>query len=122
MDIINKTNIPKKQVGDKLSSEDINRINSSVNQSIDAINQLLKSDCNINQEIGDYNKEINLSDAVEFVPKSRRSRGMCIKFLSSDTHKYITYIYQGEDTSDEEWNKSDNWEELGFDYIDGGIW
>lgn len=122
MELVKKTGVPLKQAGDKLSSSDINQINSAVNQSIDAVNQLLKSDCNINQEVGNYNKEFNLENAIASVPKSRRVRGLCIKFLSSESHNYVTCIYQGPTVDDLDWVKTENWEELGFDYIDGGIW
>lgn len=115
MNLVNKTDVPVKNPGDKLTSQDINKINQILNQSVDAINYVLKLECNLNAEVGDYERIFTLEEAIELVPLGRRVLGILIQFLSKDG--LSCFRYKGGT-----WEDQGNWESVEFDYIDGGVW
>lgn len=120
MDLLNKTGVPIKNLGEDLDYQEINNINSSVNSTIDVVNLNLMDYCNINQELKDYTRTFKLSEAIRLVPKSRRFPGFKLKYLSSD-NSYKEYIYSNTIVTDSDWEQEDNWK-LSFNIIDGGEW
>jgi len=115
MDIIQKTGIPTKNKGDGLSSADINRINSAVNQNVEANNLYLRSIFDVNLELG-TDRYYTLSEAISLVPQNRRRPGFRVRYLNSPGF-YNELIFIG-DTLDE-WNNQDKWSR-GGGIIDGG--
>ena len=62
-----------------------------------------------------------LQTAIASVGKSRRTLGMRIRFLCSETHLWDTYDYIGKTVSKEDWENPDNWTSADqVDEIDGG--
>ena len=122
MELLNKTGVPIKNPGDELSHKDINAINSTVNNAIDAINLTITNYCNVNQEINDFSKTFTFLEAIKLVPVVRRKSGLVVKYLS-ESRFYREYIfnYPGKTFTDEDWLLFDNWS-LPFDQIDGGEW
>ena len=120
MNIISPTGVGIKSVGDPLTSADINSINSTVNADVEATNELLKCICNANSELNDFTRKLSLGEAISAVPKSRRSYGMKLTFLSS-SGKYSEYIFSGNSLEDDSWNNESNWNSP-FTLIDGGEW
>ena len=118
MNIVNKTNVPEKKVGDGLNASEVNAINSTLNQEVEVGNSFLKSFCNLNQECGDFSKTFSLGTAINSVPEARRSSGMTISFLGSNK-KYNQYIFSGSDIKD--WKTQSLWSPV-VSVIDGGEW
>ena len=120
--LLEKTGVPQKVAGDGLSHRDINNINSTVNNAIDAINLDLKDYCNVNQEINNFSKVFSLYDAINAVPKSRRRLGLKLRYLSSNSPiSYCEYVFCGLSIDDENWSNTNNWT-LPFIEVDGGEW
>lgn len=118
MNIINKTGVPEKKVGDGLNASEVNEINSTLNQGVDIINIFLKSFCNLNLECGDFSKVFTLSSAINAVPELRRTPGMLISFLGSNK-RYNQYIFSGSNIED--WKTKSLWQPI-VNHIDGGEW
>ena len=117
MDIINKTGIPTKNKGDGLSSSDVNRINSAVNQSVEVSNMYLKSVYDANLENG-TDRFYTFSEVVLLVPQNRWRVGLKIRVLmSSGFFEELTYV--GDDLGIESWKDRNNWSH-GGSIIDGG--
>lgn len=115
MDIIQKTEIPTKNKGDGLSSSDFNKINSAVNQNVEANNLYLKSLFDANLELG-TEKYYTLEEVIALVPASRRRIGFRVRFLRSSGF-YDEQIFIGD--SLEDWNDLKKWGH-GGGIIDGG--
>lgn len=122
MDLLNKTGVGNKNPGDSLTSKDINSINTTINNCVDAVNYILKQYCNVNLEVNDPERYFTLSEAAMLVPKSRRFVGMKLIFLESTSKSMQEFLYIGKDTSDGNWNSSDNWKQTIINLIDGGVW
>lgn len=120
MDLLNKTGVPIKNLGEELDFQEINNMNSSINNTVNVVNSNLMDYCNVNQEVKDYTRTFELSEAVKLVPKNRRSPGFKLKYLSSD-NSYKEYIYCNTVVTDSDWEQKDNWK-LSFNGIDGGEW
>ena len=122
MELLNKTGVPIKTAGDGLSHREVNAINSTVNNAIDAANLDLINYCNINQEVNDYSRVFTLASAIRVVPARRRCSGMNIKFLST-SGQMVEYIFTStkKELSEEDWLDLNNWS-LPFIEIDGGEW
>ncbi len=119
MNIIQKTGIPTKNKGDGLSSSDFNKINSAVNQNVEANNLYLKSIFDANLEMG-TDQYYTLEEAISLVPVNRRRIGFKVRFLSS-SGLYDEQIFNGD--SLEDWNDLSKWgHEGGIIIIDGGEW
>ena len=116
--LLSETGVDKKGPGDGLKADDINSINSTVNREVGVINDLLCTMCNINQELGDYSRRLSLSVAISLVPEDRRTPGMSVRFLNSNS-RFVEYIYCGEDI--EEWSNTEYWKPF-ISKIDGGEW
>lgn len=120
LEIIKQTGVTLKTSGDRLTSEDINQINATINHSVEVLNSYLKSFFNINVEGGDLTKVYTLNTVVANVPVERRAPGMCVKFLDA-TKRFVSYVYSGSSVEDEEWKLISNWKPLISSY-DGGEW
>ena len=120
-ELISKLNINKKD-GDKLYHSDINTMVSTINESINEINNRLTSFCNINiEELKSFSKEISLEEAINLVKAGRRVPGLIIKFLSSSTKDWVEYIFRP-DKDNNSWFDLNNWKILGTPkLIDGGF-
>lgn len=117
MDIINKTGIPTKNKGDGLSSTDVNKINSAVNQNVEVSNMYLKTIYDANLENG-TNHFYTFDEVVLLVPANRRRVGLKIRFLmSSGFFEELTYV--GDDLEIGSWKDHNNWCH-GGSIIDGG--
>lgn len=121
MNILEKTGVPIKTPGMKLSAEDINKINSTTNNCVDAINYLLVDTCNINEEVGDHTRSFTLAEAIKLVPSGRRYPGILIRFKEKTTLRYEEYTYMGDYTNTAEFENPENWGS-GISVIDGGEW
>ena len=117
MDLINKTGVPVKKPGDGLSAKEINAINSTVNNTVDVANVYLKDYCNANSELG-VSRQLSINEAIGCVPEDRRTKGLLLRFLSSETESWVEYSYIGSDISG--WGNLDNW--APGQTIDGGEW
>ena len=120
MNTINKTGVSTKGKGDPLTAADINAINGTTNACVDAVNYLLKSVCDINQETGQYEREYTINQAILAVPTGRRRLGLKIRFLT-EGRKYTEYSFIGSSTSDESWYNAGNWS-IEINILDGGEW
>jgi hypothetical protein len=116
MELIEKTGVPKKNPGDGLSAKEINAINTTVNNTVDVANVYLKDYCNANTELG-ISTELTLEEAISSVPEDRKSKGMVVRFLSTDG-AWVQYSYIGSNVSN--WMDIDNW--APGTAIDGGEW
>ncbi len=117
MDIIQKTGIPTKNKGDGLSSADFNKINSAVNQNVDANNLYLKSLFDANLELG-TDRYYTLEEVISLVPVSRRRIGFRVRFLRA-SGSYDEQTFTG--NSLEDWSDLSKWGH-GGGIIDGGEW
>jgi hypothetical protein len=116
MDIIQKTGIPTKNKGDGLSSTDFNKINSAVNQNVEANNLYLRSIFDANLEMG-TNRYYTLEEVVPLVPASRRRTGFRVRFLSSPGfYSELTFIGDSLDY----WDDLEYWCRVSGNIIDGG--
>jgi len=115
MDIIQKTGIPTKNKGDGLSSADFNKINSAVNQNVEANNLYLKSIFDANLEMG-TDRYYTLEEVIPLVPANRRRIGFRVRFLSSSGF-YNEQTFIGD--SLEDWGDTTKWGN-GSRIIDGG--
>jgi hypothetical protein len=118
---IEKTGIPTKKKGDGLSSADVNALNGTINNCVDAINPMLKSTFNLNAETGNFDRSYTKEEAIVEVPKTRRVKGLKIKFLDI-RNTFSEFIFFGESVDDVEWENPDNWGISGGIVIDGGDW
>jgi len=117
MELIGQTGLIFKS-GQKLSSSDLSKMNSTINSLVNAVNYLLKGIYNLNQEINDFERKFNLDEAIKLVSRARRSKGMKIRFLSN-SGKYVEYSYIGESLELSDFINESNWvDNIGF--IDGG--
>lgn len=123
MELLKKTSVPVKYSTDGLSHIELNDINSTLNNTIDAVNQLiLNRNFNVNVEFNNYSKIYSLEEVLDLVPIDRRILGMELKFLSN-TNEYSIYIYTGTDLEDLTWKSLDNWTIPNkLKIIDGGEW
>jgi hypothetical protein len=115
MDIISKTGIPTKNKGDGLSSADFNKINSAVNQNVEANNLYLKSMFDANLELG-TDRYYTLAEVIELVPANRRRTGFRVRFFSSPGF-YDEQTFTGDSLDD--WSDVNKWGH-GGGIIDGG--
>lgn len=123
MELLKKTSVPVKYSTDGLSHIELNDINSTLNNTVDAVNQLiLNRNFNVNVEFNNYSKIYSLEEVLDLVPIDRRILGMELKFLSN-TNEYSIYIYTGTDLEDLTWKSLDNWTIPNkLKIIDGGEW
>lgn len=121
MNLVKETGVPIKGIGSLLSSKEVNDINNTVNEEVAVGNAFLKTECNINAEIGNYVRQYSLKDAILLVPQDRRTPGMKIKFRNSK-NTFSEYIYCGDGVSEEEWKNTDSWINGAASTIDGGEW
>lgn len=119
-DLLNSTGVPNKNKGDGLTSNDINRINNTVNQCVNAINPILKSTFNVNSETGNEDRQYTFAEAVNAVPAGRRVRGLKLKFLQANNY-YNEITFVGDSTEETYWVDENNWSN-GGNIIDGGDW
>ncbi len=124
-ELLEKTGVPVKNPGDGLSSSDINAINETTNEIVDAFNTLTKSTCNINILLRDFERVFTLQEAINYIPSERKKSGLSIKFLASQ-EKFVEYIFISSDidpdvVSPESWENLENWKGT-FEEIDGGTW
>jgi hypothetical protein len=116
MDIIQKTGIPTKNKGDGLSSSDVNKINSAVNQNVEANNLYLRSIFDANLEMG-TDRYFTLEEVIPLVPANRRRIGFRVRFLSSSGfYSELTFIGDSLDY----WNDMKCWGHGNGNIIDGG--
>lgn len=123
MELLKKTSVPVKYSTDGLSHIELNDINSTLNNTVDAVNQLiLNRNFNVNVEFNNYSKIYSLEEVLDLIPIDRRILGMELKFLSN-TNEYSIYIYTGTDLEDLTWKSLDNWTIPNkLKIIDGGKW
>ena len=118
MDTINKTGIPTRNKGERLSSSDFNTINGTLNQVVDAVNPMLTSKINLNAETGNLNKMYTKEEAILAVPNSRRQKGLTLRYYTKPGYfDEITFLGD----SIEDWDDLDYWG-MGGNIIDGGEW
>lgn len=119
INIIETTKVAEKGKGDALTAADINKINSTVNKCVEAINSGLTNVFDVCHELEDHTTPRTLSEAALEVPKERRHLGLKLRFLESDGITEMFYIGTGVD--DSVWGNEDNWS-TGMEIIDGGVW
>jgi len=104
--------------GTKLSAEDLNKMNNTINAIVDVVNGLLMSCFDVNLELNRFDLHLDLFQAINIVAENRRQRGMKIRFLSQ-SGSYVEYSYLGESLSDADFLNVDNWI-TGVEVVDGG--
>lgn len=108
--------------GQKLSSASLNILNDRLNDVINSINTILKSEVNINAEENNFNRVYTIREAISLVPSDRRVSGIKLRFKESDEF-WGEYVYLGESKNDESWFNLDNWNfNLNDKTINGGEW
>lgn len=108
--LLSGTNVPNKEKGDKLYYTEINSINNTINNSVDVLNNYLRSFCNVNlDELKDPEIQLTLEEAILKVGISRRCPGMIIRFNSSETDQWESYEYFGNSVINEDWENINNW-------------
>ena len=120
MDLLKNTGVPIKNSGDGLTHQDVNSINSTVNNAVDTINTNIKNYCNINQEVRDFSRTFTLEEAIVLVPQKRRLPGLVIKFVDRD-NQFKEYLFNEISVTESNWTNLNNWK-LPFNHIDGGEW
>lgn len=118
MNLISPTGVPEKKIGDGLTAMEVNAINNTVNTEASVCNTMMKGFCNVNQEMGNYEKVFTISSAAAYVPEDRRCPGMLIRFLGRNK-KYSDYVFTNTDVS--RWLEIDCWK-ASVSVIDGGEW
>jgi len=113
--------------GQKLSSSDLNKMNSKINELVNVMNSYLCSEINVNVENGELDREYELEDVLSQVPRGRRTPGIKIRFKEaigavSDPEVWSEYVYVGNNVGDFEWYSLDNWKKSLRKIIDGGEW
>lgn len=103
--------------GQALKTTDLVTINDTINQLVNAVNNLMKGIYNVNIETNNF-EPLSLQDALRRT--LRRSLGMKVRFLGVEG-KYIEYSYIGRDIDDSSWYDTSNWVG-GLIEIDGGAW
>lgn len=117
MNIISKTG--KFPIGTQVKDA-LETIKNTVNNVVEVSNTMMKSYCNINKEFDRPNETFTISTAAAMVPVNRRSKGLCIKFLTSD-NCYSEYTYMSENVDNVSWTDQDNWK-INIRILDGGTW
>lgn len=118
MELLEGTGIDRFNVGQGLSSAIMNQLNDAINMNSRALNILLKSDINLNAEVGDYKKTFTFSEAIDQVPVSRRIPGIKLRYIDTLTKEWVEYVFTGSDSSD--WMKEDCWNYSLSSIINGG--
>lgn len=115
--IISKTGVTFSS-GQALSAGNLNKLATTLDEVIDTLNMMLKGFININQELGETNRELTLNEAIRQVPVERRSSGILVRFFTDNG--WVNYTFVGENVSDENWYTSTNWKMETLECIDGG--
>lgn len=118
MELLRGTGIDKFIVGQGLSSAIMNQLNDAINMNAHALNVLLKSNINLNAEVGNYEKTFTFSEAINQVPVSRRIPGIKLRLIDTPTKSWAEYIFTGTDSS--EWEDEGCWNYSSSNIIDGG--
>lgn len=118
MELLEGTGIDKFNVGQGLSSAIMNQLNDAINMNAHALNTLLKSDINLNAEVGDYKKTFTFSEAISQVPVSRRISGIKLRYIDTLTKTWVEYVFTGTDSS--EWEDEGCWNYSLSSIISGG--
>ena len=120
--LLNETGVLNKTPGDGLSHKDINSINNTVNEVVEASNNDLLNSCNVNLETGEFDKVFSFLEAISSIPQSRRKPGIVVKYLSvGNRYEELVFNYYGDSVSESDWLNEENWS-LPFKEIDGGEW
>ena len=104
--------------GQKLSSTDLSKMNSTINELVVIVNNLLRVCYDLNLELNDYERDFDLGDAINLISQTRRAKGMKIRFLSKNG-KYVEYSYVGDSLDREDFLNENNWVDT-IGLIDGG--
>ena len=118
MEYIQETGITFNK-GEQLTARKLQILNDKINELVRNVNNMLEGLCDINVELNDFSRIFTLSEALEVVSKTRRMRGMKIRFLGQN-ETYQEYSYVGETVEDADWNNVDNWSIFEDVVIDGG--
>lgn len=117
MELIGQTGLIFKS-GQKLSSSDLSKMNNTINDLVVAVNGLLRGIYNLNQELNDFERKFDLDEAIRLVSRTRRAKGMKIRFLSHNG-KYVEFSYVGESLELADFTNENNWVD-NISFIDGG--
>lgn len=117
MELIGQTGLIFKS-GQKLTSSDLSKMNNTINDLVVAVNYLLKGIYNLNQELNNFDRKFDLDEAITLVSRTRRAKGMKIRFLSCNG-KYVEYSYIGESLELADFTNENNWVD-NISFIDGG--
>lgn len=118
MELLEGTGIDKFNVGQDLSLAIINQLNDAININARALNTLLKSNINLNAEVGNYKETFTFSEAINQVPVSRRIPGIKLRFIDTLTKTWVEYIFIGSNSS--EWEDEGCWNHSLSNIINGG--
>lgn len=117
MEYIGQTGLIFK-AGQKLTSNDLSKMNNTINDLVVAVNYLLRGTYNLNQELNDFNRKFDLDEAIALISRNRRAKGMKIRYLSHNG-KYVEFSYIGESLELADFTNENNWVD-NISYIDGG--
>ena len=122
MNLVSKTG----NLSNHTVKEGFDILKNTINSTVDVVNNILifisniTFFININKEFNRPNETFTIESAAALVPANRRSKGLCIKFLTSDGC-YSEYSYMSENVSNVSWVDPDNWK-LNIRILDGGTW
>ena len=106
-------------VGQRLSSQDLNVMNDTINRLVRTVNSFLKGKINVNFE-ENSTEPFTWNNAVLSIPEERRSIGTTIQFIDTDGD-WVEYTFNGQSTDEIEWVDRENWAMVNY-VIDGGEW
>lgn len=98
-----------------LSSDDLNKMNDTINALVKQVNYLMGGFINLNIEGED--KHYSFDEMVQAIPESRQKTGIQVRFKDEDGD-WTEFTFLGGD-----WTNQDNWRtSRESDIVDGGQW
>ena len=119
MNFIKKTGLDF-SVGQKLTASDLKILNNTINNLVDAVNNLLQGLYDLNVELKNFDITFTLDEAIAAVSNERRIKGMKLRFRNK-SGKYVEYSYVGNTLDSIDWNNQNNWLTT-LEIVDGGTW
>lgn len=118
MEYITETGISFNK-GEQLTARKLQTLNDKINELVRNVNHMLMGLCDINIELNDFTRILELPEAISIVSQTRRMKGMKIRFLG-ENETYLEYSYIGSTLKDEDWENIENWAISEDLLVDGG--
>ena len=118
MEYITETGISFNK-GEQLTARKLQTMNDKINELVRNVNHMLMGLCDINIELNDFTRILELPEAISIVSQTRRMKGMKIRFLG-ENETYLEYSYIGPTLKDKDWENIENWAISEDLLVDGG--